>query len=48
MNYKPEATNITSIDAGRKKDKPQDIRDRAFQYALRAIKLYQHLQNSSL
>lgn len=24
--------------------KPRDIRERAFQYALRAIKLYQHLQ----
>ena len=31
-------------DAVVKRPKPPDIRSRAFQYALRAIKLYQHLQ----
>ena len=31
-------------DASVKRPKPPDIRSRAFQYALRAIKLYQHLQ----
>jgi four helix bundle protein len=31
-------------DTAVKRHKPHDIRSRAFQYALRAIKLYQHLQ----
>ena len=42
MNTK---TNIPpDCDAVVKRPKPPDIRSRAFQYALRAIKLYQHLQ----
>jgi len=35
---------MTHIDAVRNKGEPWSIRERAFQYALRAIKLYQHLQ----
>jgi hypothetical protein len=41
---KPETINVTRINAVRVREEPQDIRERAFQYALRAIKLYQHLQ----
>ena len=39
-----ERLSITSINAPRKKGEPWDIRERAFQYGLRALKLYQHLQ----
>jgi four helix bundle protein len=42
MNYERE--KIMAINAPRKRGEPWDIRERAFQYALRAIKLYQHLQ----
>jgi four helix bundle protein len=44
MNFEPTATDITCIDGTCKKGKPREIRERVFQYALRAIKLYQHLQ----
>src|SRR6516225_8212225 len=41
MNFEPVSPEGAeeSLDA-----KPQDIRSRSFDYALRAIKLYQHLQ----
>ena len=39
-----EGMRMTHIDAVRNKGEPWSIRERAFQYALRAIKLYQHLQ----
>ena len=39
-----ETNMALNSDASVKRPKPPDIRSRAFQYALRAIKLYQHLQ----
>lgn len=42
MNAEPSKV-ISSGDA-RRAEAPQDIRERAYQYALRGIKLFQHLQ----
>jgi four helix bundle protein len=39
-----ETAKVTCIDTGRGKDGPWGIRERVFQYALWAIKLYQYLQ----
>jgi len=39
-----EKGRSVTASAAPKRDKPRDIRARAFEYALRAIRLYQHLQ----
>ena len=39
-----ETSAVADADTVCKKNKPHDIRARTFQYALRAIKLYQYLQ----
>jgi four helix bundle protein len=41
---KPVTSISTCADTARNRGEPRDIRERAFQYALRAIKLHQHLQ----
>ena len=44
VNYACGGSYPPTSDSAFEKRRPQDIRSRAFQNALRAIKLYQHLQ----